>query len=285
MGSNVIWFNHQKGSFLYNTSIQNQSVIKSTNLGIWEYLSQTNNNLDFINEDSKFKFVDDASALEILNLLSIGLATYNLKQHIPSNIPIHNQIIPTKYLKSQEYLETLNIWSRNNKMELNLDKTKAMIFNFSKETQFTVILQTEGKFIEVVNEVKLLGTILSSDLKWDKNISAICKRANARMKILSKLSEFRPKIEDMRIIYMTYIRSVLEQSCQVWHSSITEENSDDLERIQKNAMKIIFGDKYTNYENALNQLNIQDLKTRREDLCKKFAKSCISNEKMQKMFP
>ena len=50
-------------------------------------------------------------------------------------------------------------------------------------------------------------------------------------------------------------------------------------------MKIILQDKFTNYENALHQLNIQDLKTRREDLCKKFAKSCLSNEKTLKMFP
>ena len=89
----------------------------------------------------------------------------------------------------------------------------------------------------------------------------------------------------MKIIYIAYIRSVLEKSCQVWHSSITEDNSDDLERILKNAMKIILQDKFTNYENALHQLNIQDLKTRREDLCKKFAKSCLSNEKNLKMFP
>ena len=44
-------------------------------LGILEYLSITNNNLDFVHEDQRFKFLDDALALEILNLLSIGLAS------------------------------------------------------------------------------------------------------------------------------------------------------------------------------------------------------------------
>ena len=61
-------------------------------------------------------------------------------------------------------------------MELNLDKTKDMIFNFTKENQFTVLLKTDGKEIEVVNEVKLLGTIITSDLKWEKNITAIIKK-------------------------------------------------------------------------------------------------------------
>ena len=50
-------------------------------------------------------------------------------------------------------------------------------------------------------------------------------------------------------------------------------------------MKIILEDKYYNYENALNELNLQDLKTRREFLCEKFAKRCILNEKTSNMFP
>ena len=39
-----------------------------------EYLSQNNDNVDFLNQDEKFKFIDDLSILETLNLLSIGLA-------------------------------------------------------------------------------------------------------------------------------------------------------------------------------------------------------------------
>ena len=118
-----------------------------------------------------------------------------------------------------------------------------------------------------------------------KNITSIIKRANARMNILRKLKEFKPKMNDMRVIYISYIRSVLEQSCQVWHSSITEENSNDLERVQKDALKIILQENYVCYESALHKMNLMDLKSRRELLCGKFALSCISNQKTSKMFP
>ena len=254
-------------------------------LGIWEYLSLTNENLDFIPKDQRYKFVDNAYALQIINLISIGLASYNLKRHIPSNVPTHNQIIPVENIKSQKYLEILNSWSKDHKMELNLEKTKIMIFNFTKDKQFTINLKTEGKDIEVVNETKLLGTVISSDLKWDSNVNSIIKRANARMNILRRLTEYKPKQIDMKIIYISYIRSVLEQSCQVWHSALTEENSSDLETVQKNALKIILGEKYENYESALLQINLQDLKTRREILNEKFAIKCLSNLKTSKMFP
>ena len=254
-------------------------------LGIWEYLSQTNKNLHFVQEDLQSKFVDDASALEVINLLSIGLASHNFKIHVHSKIPIHNQIIPKENLKSQEYLEKLNKWSKNQKMELNLEKTKVMLFNFSKNYQFTTALSIEDKQIEVVDQIKLLGTTITSDLKWDANVSDLVKRANSRMILLRKLKNYNPRIEDMKIIYTSYIRSILEQSCQVWHFSLTQDNINDLERVQKNALRIILGFKYNKYEEALERLNLENLYSRREKLCIKFAQKCTSNVKTQKMFP
>ena len=56
-------------------------------LGILEYLSQSNNNADLVNENDRFKFVDDLTVLEIVDLLSVGLTSYNVRQHVPSNIP------------------------------------------------------------------------------------------------------------------------------------------------------------------------------------------------------
>ena len=188
-------------------------------------------------------------------------------------------------IKSQGYLEQLNTWSLNQKMELNLEKTKIMLFNFSKNYQFTTLLSIEDKMIEVVNKVKLLGTTITSDLKWDENVSDLVKRANARLILLRKLSSFKPKIEDMKTIYTSYIRSILDQSCQVWHFSLTQENADDIERVQKSALKIVLGYQYENYEKALERLNLENLQKRREKLCIKFAQKCTKNERTTQMFP
>ena len=77
----------------------------------------------------------------------------------------------------------------------------------------------------------------------------------------------------------------MEQSCTVWHSGLTEENCQDLERIQKTALKIILSEEYKSYENALNILELEKLDERREILCLQFAKKCLKNEKMKKFFP
>ena len=99
----------------------------------------------------------------------MGIATFNLKQHVPSQIPTHNQIISADKLKSQQHLEDINNWTKRKKMRLNEKKTKNMIFNFSRKYQFITDFTVNDKSIEIVKETKLLGTFITEDLKWNKN--------------------------------------------------------------------------------------------------------------------
>ena len=43
---------------------------------------------------------------------------------MPSNIEVHNQIIPSKNLKSQQHLNLINDWTKKKKMKLNENKKK-----------------------------------------------------------------------------------------------------------------------------------------------------------------
>ena len=76
-----------------------------------------------------------------------------------------------------------------------------------------------------------------------------------------------------------------EQSSSVWHSNLTLQNEEDLERIQKVALKIILQSRYKDYQSALNILELQSLKDRRKDLCLRFAQKCHSNPKIKELFP
>ena len=113
--------------------------------------------------------------------------------------------------------------------------------------------------------------IIQDDLKWDANIASLVKRANARMVLLRKLSEFGAPREDMKTIYISYIRSILEQSSVVWHTSLTLQNREDLDRVQKSSCRIILKSHFTTYEKALQVLDLEDLSERRQKLCKSFA--------------
>ena len=149
-----------------------------------------------MNPDSRFKFVDDLSTLEKITLLTIGMTSHNSKLQVPNDIIDSNLFIPPNNLKSQEYLNTIQKWTKDQKMILNEEKTKTMVFNFTKNKQFSTRLSLNGKTLETVNEMKLLGTVITNDLKWNKNTHFLVKKAYARMEILRQLTKFTKSTKD-----------------------------------------------------------------------------------------
>ena len=112
-------------------------------------------------------------------------------------------------------------------------------------------MKVNSNIIETVDEIKLLGTVITNDLKWERNTSYLPKTAWKQMQLLYNAAKYTRQRNDLKDIYTTFIRPVLEQSAPVWHSSLTKENSDDLERIQKSAVRVILGKQHTSYENSL----------------------------------
>ena len=269
------------------------SSIKSLNgggpqgatLGLLEYLSQTNNNTDFLDVKEKFKFIDDLSILEIINLVMIGVSSYNFKAHVASDIGDHGQYIPADHLKTKTHLERISTWTEDNLMKLNTSKSKYMVLNFTNDWKFSTRLSLEDKNLEQVSETKLLGVWITDDLKWSKNTTDLVKNAYKRMTILRKLNEFAVPVEELVNIYILFIRSKLEQSAVVWHSSITRGEEIELERVQKVALRLILKEDYESYQNALLMTNLESLKSRRKTLCLRFAKKCTKSEHSQDMFP
>ena len=92
----------------------------------------------------------------------------------------------------------------------------------------------------------------------------ITAKVNKRMLLLKKILSFGATIEEMVHLWKLYCRSKIEQSAEVWSSSLFQENIEDLERTQKAFAKLILKNKYNDddengYENALFILNLERL--------------------------
>ena len=126
---------------------------------------QSNNNASFLTSEEKFKFIDDLSVLEMVNLVISGLSSYNFKQHMASDFGVNGQYLPSDNVQSQTYLDKISQWTDDNQMALNTDKTKLMIFNFTKKFQFNTRISIENTLLEEVQECRLLGqsVILSKE--------------------------------------------------------------------------------------------------------------------------
>ena len=54
--------------------------------------------------------------------------------------------------------------------------------------------------IEIVKEAKLLGTIITDDLSWNKNTKELVQKAFRRMQHLFKAAKFTSSKEDLKMI-------------------------------------------------------------------------------------
>ena len=81
------------------------------------------------------------------------------------------------------------------------------------------------------------------------------------------------------------MRGLVSHSYIDGHLCLTIQNEKDLERVQKVALKIILDTNYKSYDNALNVLELDNLKDRRQHLSLAFARKCLRNPKMKNLFP
>ena len=168
-------------------------------------------------------------------------------------------------------MDKITDWTNSHLMKLNPEKSKFMVVNYTDNYQFNTRLRIENNSLNQVKETKLLGVYVNDQLSWYANTDFIVKKAYKRMIILHNLFQFCLPISELVNIYILYIRSDLESSAVVWHSSITKLEDNQIERVQKTALKIILAERYEDYTTALIETGLDTLSQRRKILCKKFA--------------
>ena len=85
-------------------------------------------------------------------------------------------------------------------------------------------------------------------------------------------------------IYTALVRSVTEYTCQVWHTGLTSEQSNQLESIQRRVMYIIYPD--LSYSDALETARLDTLQKRWETMCISFFRGLIKpNRKLHHLLP
>ena len=89
--------------------------------------------------------------------------------------------------------------------------------------------------------------------------------------MITKLKYVGVSKRDLLDIYVLFIRSITEYCSVAYHSSLTQQQSDKIERIQKTCLKVILGDEYIDYKTALEDWNLETLHDRRLRRCLDFS--------------
>ena len=230
------------------------------------------------------KYVDDLSLAETVNMRELKTTPLECR---PQPDPFHARTGHTlKPEDSRVYAQLLKTqkYASDNGMKVNPKKTKLMLFNPAKAFDFMPSFPFNNEEIELVEQTKLLGLVVSSDMSWSANTAHMVTRCNKKLWILRRLKRLGANNEDLLDIFTKQVRSILEYAVPVWHPSLTGEQRLELERIQKSAFHIILGENYKSYTSALKVLRMDTLHSRRVKLCKKFARKSAQSDKFSKWF-
>ena len=103
--------------------------------------------------------------------------------------------------------------------------------------------------------------------------------------MLYVLRRFKASANDLIAVYQMYIRPVLEYACPLWHSTLTQHQIEQIEIIQKRACRIILGNNYRSYADALESLKLCSMVERREQLLRGFGEKLLKSERHSSMLP
>ena len=230
------------------------------------------------------KYVDDLSIAESIPLKeNVKPAPNDRPRPDPFHCRTGHELIPENSEVYQQ-ISMIKDYASENQMKLNLQKTKFMIFNTCKSIDFMPSLSIDDHNIDLVEEMKILGVIITSDLKFSRNTEYIVERTFKRIWMIRHWKNHGASESQLLDVYIKQVRSVLELAVPAWHSSLTISDKLKIERVQKSALHVIFDSEYESYISACDDANLLTLKDRRLRLCLKFTVKSVKHPKHSKWF-
>ena len=104
---------------------------------------------------------------------------------------------------------------------------------------------------QVVDEIRLLGVQVRSDLSWSYNTTSMCQTSYSRLRMLRRLKPLGAFENELLDVYEKQIRCMVKFCTPVWTPGITKAEENQIKRVQKAAYAIILSTKYTTYAKEL----------------------------------
>ena len=149
-----------------------------------------------------------------------------------------------------------------------------MLFQFNKVRRRFSSITVNTEVIELVDHAKVLGLIISCDLKWSKHGEEVIKKANKRKYFIVQVKRANVPPKDINF-YCSCVRPVLEYSCKVFHFALPDCLSNAIEQSQRRITSIILPN--LTYEERLQKCNLITLKERRYNACLKLFNQIIND--------
>jgi hypothetical protein len=164
----------------------------------------------------------------------------------------------SRHMQLAEDISKIVNWFLENRMFINIKKTKVMYFG---KTNPKHPYEINGERIEAVDHIKDLGVFVDPELKFYKHCVEVTKKAyfvsNNMLRCFSKR-----RVSLLTALFKIYVRPILEYCSQFWFPSTRYQN-DMIEKVQRRFSKRICGDKSLDYSSRCQCLRLESLSSRR----------------------
>ena len=223
-------------------------VPQGTKLGPWLFLLMIND-LTVPSIFDMWKYVDDTTVSE--------------------SIPTGQQS------KSQEAVDVIYDWSKENLFQLNGEKTKELVISFGRDSPQLPRVCIDGTPIKTIQSTKLLALTINETLTWNDHIEELVKKASKKLYFLIQLKRAHVPTSDLVTYYCACIRSSLDYACPVFHYSLPKYLQVELESVQRRALSCIFP--RVHYSDALQLAGLESIRAHQENLTEDLFKSIVND--------
>ena len=251
---------------------------------IGQQISQPKNKRQPIKQ-AKVKWIDDVTLATALDLKT---ALVPEDRPVARPLPYHSRTehrLPPDRNPMQELMTDLSSYTNSHLMAINRKKTKAMLCNSRRKWDFVPELDFGGgEDIEIVDELKVVGYILRSDMKTCSNTAYLTAKAYKRMWLIRRLKNLGASTAQLVDSLQKQVLSVLWLGAPAWYCQLTQIEKSDIDRVAKVGLKIIYGNMYIGFENTLLLSGIRKPTLQLEKMTQQFAKKCSQHSKFSKWF-
>lgn len=154
-----------------------------------------------------------------------------------TTVTIKAKDIETAIRMMNSDLNRIYKWLNINKLKLNIEKTKWMLF--ANKTNITIIQNVKigANSIERVNKIKYLGVIINEKLKPNDQIQKCVAKAASKVNMLKRISN-KLTFETRKIIYNTIVQPNFDY-CASLYLNASKEQIKSMQKIQNRGMRSI----------------------------------------------
>jgi hypothetical protein len=188
----------------------------------------------------------------------------------------------SKPIRRKRDIQTENIFQRTTEratargMKVNKQKTAMLAISDAYSYKPHIYIRDESgeELASTAKTVKILGFVFDETPTVRAQVDNIIRKTRRRFWVLRHLRGFGLSEDELVAVYKSSVRSVIEFTSVVYHAMLTKEQSRDIERLQLQSLKCIYGLQFS-YSKMLEKANISTLEERRVEACDKFARKCL----------